>query len=100
MGRYTLVDVVERAEKFSTFSIPPLEERATLAPGDYAKLVFDDAERMWVKVTRVNDDGSYRGVLDNDPVIVELKPGAKVTFSPQHVCAILRGPTDDLEVIP
>ena len=100
MSRYTLVDVTERAATSVWFDLPPLAARTSLVPGDYAKLIFDDQERMWVKVTRVNDDGSYRGILDNDPVMVPLKAGAKVTFSPQHVCAILRGSTDDFETSP
>ena len=66
--------------------------RKSLQPGDHAKLVFDQGEggeRMWVRITSVND-GKYRGVLANNPVLVDLRLGRRVTFEPRHVVGALR----------
>jgi len=44
------------------------------------------AERMWVIVNSINEDGSYTGTLDNDPFhIKDLKAGDKVIFKREHI---------------
>lgn len=80
-----------------TFSIPRADVRRSLAVGDGVKLIFGygpgerpPAERMWVQVVEVEDDG-YAGRLDNTPhVIGDLAPGDLVRFEPRHVAAIWR----------
>ena len=84
-----------------TFWLPELEQRQTLQPGDFAKLVFcisvdnDEepvsVERMWVLVRgRVGEH--YFGVLDNDPYGIdendELWSGTELPFAARHVIDI------------
>lgn len=73
-----------------TFEIPDKQERESLQPGDFAKMIFDEQERMWVKVAGRRDNGQYYGHLDNHPVLVTLSRGDEVEFSPKHVIAIFR----------
>ena len=62
------------AESPYTFFLPSPEELAALAPGDFAKLIFRPnsgsrkwgAERMWVKIDRVDGD-ALEGTLENEP---------------------------------
>jgi len=93
-----LVDAEERARRHpTTFEMPPLVERQSLKPGDYAKLIFaaeptrsgrPDGERMWVKVTTRIGAG-YRGVLENTPVLeVGCMHGDAVYFFDRHIIAI------------
>lgn len=90
------------AESPDTFWIPPLSERQSLRPGDFAKIRFyirtidesgdtsDFGERMWVKVLNV-EDGWYHGELDNQPHCTDaIEPGLKVCFQPRHVIDIDR----------
>ena len=78
-----------------TFLLPPSETRASLQPGDLAKLVFRITdgekvcvERMWVIVPSVTPDG-YIGTLDNDPYCTqEIQSGLLVEFSADHVIGI------------
>lgn len=93
-AKYTLKNCASMAKSHpDTFHIPSLQERKSLAVGSFAKLIFvtsdGDGERMWVQVTK--SGATYRGALDNDPVVISgLRRGAAVTFGPQHVCAIMR----------
>jgi hypothetical protein len=86
---WTLASAEDRhAANPETFLIPSLEARASLRPGDAAKLLFEietwengqvvdrGIDRMWVIVkSRAGD--RYRGVLDNDPGHAE---GLKLSF--------------------
>lgn len=76
-----------------SFHIPTRAEREGVAVGGFVKCMFHDGtftERMWVKVTRRNDDGSYTGELNNDPAqITAIKCGDPVTLSPEHIIDIL-----------
>jgi len=84
----------------TTFSIPNLAERASLEPGQLAKLVFlfltqDDngdiinGERMWVKVARRQGSG-YLGVLESEPVTSDsVRCGDEIYFEPRHVATTL-----------
>jgi hypothetical protein len=100
---WALVSAEERhAAHPATFLIPTREARASLRPGDAAKLLFDieirgngriidrGVDRMWViVVSRAGD--LYRGLLDNDPGRAEglsLHLGAEVVFGPEHVAEI------------
>lgn len=93
---------VAHAESPESFWIPPLEERASLYPGDLAKIRFyirvedeagvieDCGERMWVEIVGKIDDW-YRGLLDNQPHCTDaINPGFEVWFEPRHVVDIMR----------
>ena len=91
---YMLEDGVQRNKQHpDTFYIPSQEERTSLQVGDVAKLVFlyresdviCGGERMWVLITKVQDDG-YEGTLDNKPFMADvLHFGEVVRFKPEHV---------------
>lgn len=94
MPKYTLMDgEAQNLAHPTTFYIPPKEERLKLRPGDLAKVVFTPAsgrglsERMWVKITEVQEPGKYVGVLDNDPLDPNLGvlDGSTVEFEAKHV---------------
>lgn len=94
-----------RADPHS-FSIPRSEVRRALAVGDLVKLLFGfgggevpAAERMWVEVVEVREDG-YVGRLENTPeAITDLRRGDLIRFQASHVAATYRvvedGPTPD-----
>lgn len=92
--KFRLVSGEQRHRQFpDTFEIPDADDRRSLAPGDEAKLLFQaprGTERMWVKVERVQRDGSYTGVLDNTPALLDAQLGDTVRFGPQHVIDIVR----------
>lgn len=93
-----------------SFHIPPRPAREGLRPGQHAKLLFvlegneDDGsvgvqvERMWVIVAEALNDGTYIGILKNQPASYEpsadlyLVQGAEVPFRPEHVIQIEDGP--------
>jgi len=84
-----------------TFSIPDLEVRKSLRPGDFAKLIFriavesDDepvsVERMWV-IVRERTPTGYVGMLDNEPDAIEENAefwlGAELPFEYRHIIAV------------
>ena len=78
---------------------PSRDEQSEVEPGMLVKFTFigqslqqkgmPHAERMWVKVTRVNDDGSVRGRLMNEPVaMTELHHGAVITVPLAHMIPV------------
>ncbi len=86
-------DVVERAmEHVGTFIIPGVNERHNAGPGDFCKLVFDDAsERIWYVVTKRDPDGpSYSGKLANEPLDERIPE--VITFGPEHIAGYIVGP--------
>lgn len=98
MTSYTLENCFESNRKYpSTFHIPSENERAELVVGDFVKLIFIPptmvgGERMWVKVTQINED-SYQGTLANDPALItSLKYEDIVHFEAQHIATILKKP--------
>jgi hypothetical protein len=103
MPHYDLKSGVARHTRHpNTFWIPDREDRESLNPGDMVKLLFvvpeetrgPSTERMWVKVTRVSPDGTYRGELNNAPVFIRKLPkGTTIKFGPEHVIDITRGST-------
>lgn len=95
---YDLADGEERAREHpDSFFIPSLEERENLKVGDAVKLIFemhqpnqeyDAFERMWVEITKVEDD-YYVGFLDNNPEgEVSIKAGDIVVFQAKHIISI------------
>lgn len=90
---YELADVEDRNRQSpDTFRIPEADDRDNVPIGAYVKLIFNEAERMWVKLHRricIDEKIVYVGELANDPVIVtELTAGDEVTFEPKHICDI------------
>lgn len=90
---------LENAQKIAdefpyTFYKPSREVIAQLEPGNQAKLIFsfdsDDpsvpqAERMWVEITEVFEDG-FSGYLDNDPAYIKnLKHRDPIQFEECHI---------------
>lgn len=77
-----------------TFYKPSEEVVSLLKSGNLAKLIFrfesDDpdapgAERMWVKIIEVNENG-FSGYLDNDPVYIkDLRYKDPVRFQQCHI---------------
>ena len=84
-----LTNAVERNRLHpDTFYVPPEDERRNLKVGDFAKLGFEDRERMWVLVTGKEGD-LYFGLLSNTPMSVDMKYGDKVEFEQHHIMDIL-----------
>lgn len=91
-----------------TFVIPSRDRRASLSPGDGAKLLFDietkenglvtdrGIDRMWVIVKNRRAD-DYIGILDSIPGAAEnlkLQEGDAVVFGPEHVAEIGKPPRE------
>jgi uncharacterized protein YegJ (DUF2314 family) len=97
MITYAIDNSEETAAEFpDTFYIPPRIERESVEEGTIVKLVFrfeteSEAfvERMWVIVKERKKDGSFVGVLDNDPNCTdEIQSGLEVSFGPEHIIEI------------
>jgi uncharacterized protein YegJ (DUF2314 family) len=90
---FELTDAVRQHSAHpDAFWIPDAEERLTVPPGIYVKLVFtvDDGafgERMWVEVLH-NDRGEYVGRLANTPIGIDLPPDTEVRFEARHIIDI------------
>ena len=87
-----LVSVEERHAAFpETFDIHPRTERETVLPGQFVKIIFECdgfSERMWVVVTRRDDDG-YCGSLRNTPHEgLGLDWGDLIQFGPEHIAQV------------
>ena len=71
-----------------TFDIPSRDERTSLHFGDTVKLIFDEAERMWVDIIAKTSTG-YIGILANNPSEIKtIRWGDDVVFGPEHIIAI------------
>lgn len=80
-----------------TFIIPSRTEREHCRPGDNVKLIFQlmcpqpgmpMGERMWVEVVE-NNNGHYRGLLNNEPVVVQgIELFDPVEFEAHHIIDI------------
>lgn len=107
MPSWRLVDAdpLAREHKY-TFCKPSRELIATVKPGEVVKLIFefdsDDpdapgAERMWVRVTRVEPGPKFVGALDNYPkYIKDLAYGDTIEFEPCHVVNTEHDDADNL----
>ena len=92
---WSLENAQKIAEEFPyTFYKPSSQVVSQLLPGNQAKLIFTfestdpeapRAERMWVEITELTENG-FRGFLDNDPVYIEdLKYKDFVNFQECHI---------------
>ncbi|WP_342644877.1 hypothetical protein [Mucilaginibacter sp. CSA2-8R] len=81
----------------NTNQCPTDSEITSLKVGDLVKLVFNQVtnedgtlvERMWVKIKTINEDGSYSGILDFNPLVIgELKRGCEITFRKENIAII------------
>lgn len=86
-----------------TFRVPAAAEAARVAIGDLLRLHFmitspqvtadprnPRAERMWVEVCRLAQDGVFWGHLTNEPAfIASLEPGDVIAFKWEHVAQVL-----------
>lgn len=97
-----------------SFRIPARHDRQNLKIGQAAKLIFDiegtnedgtiklQGERIWV-ITAERYDGFYIGILDGQPVSVEVSDktylcfGAEIPFLPEHIIDIAEPPEDYVE---
>lgn len=98
---YYLEDAVWMSQHRNDVNPPPEEIRTNLLVGTFVKLMFrfaaemadrhdGEVERMWVRVTAVDDDGNLIGLLDNDPLHAEvLTCGEVIHFHPLHVLEVL-----------
>lgn len=93
---WRLEDAAALAQRYKyTFFKPSAEEIALLKPGNEVKLIFSfdnpdpkgpRAERMWVKIVRIEPGGHFTGTLDNDPnYIKDLKYQDLVEFEEKHI---------------
>ncbi|WP_010545535.1 immunity protein Imm33 domain-containing protein [Sphingomonas elodea] len=88
-GSYTIADPRPLAEAAPyTFFLPSENELLALRPGDLVKLIFQStpvsrayaAERMWVRVTRMEGERLW-GELDNEPLdMPQLRAGRAVAL--------------------
>jgi hypothetical protein len=98
---YYLEDALWMSQYRDDVNPPPEEVRNNLAVDTYVKLLFrfaaEDAdrldgevERMWVRVTALDEDENYIGTLENDPVHDQvLSWGDTIHFHPLHVMEVL-----------
>ena len=95
---YTLVDAVkESANNPRTFLIPTGADMSALSEGSTVKLIFllkkplkdgTRAERMWVKISGVQDN-NYTGTLTNKPCYIKsLKLGDTISFCTENIASI------------
>lgn len=85
---YNLIDCQERNRKYWTFEVPSQDAIDRLRPGDFAKLVFDDRERMWVEISK-RDCNYFDGQLANHPIdLDEIEYGDRVCFHAKHIADI------------
>ena len=102
---------LENAEKIQqespyTFYRPSEAIIGRLRVGDVVKLIFnfesDDpdvpaGERMWVIIKSIDQNGIYKGKLDNEPYhIKDLKAGDDIEFKREHI--IQYDTLDDLDI--
>lgn len=99
---YYLDDAVELAEQRDDLSPPSKRRRENCKVGDSVKLLFrfaaedaprkdSETERMWVKITEVDDDnGYYTGLIDNESVHSAAANGDAIQFHPLHIAEIIK----------
>lgn len=105
-NKYYLVNAVERNKKFpKSFIIPNKDDINNLNLDDNVKLIFDDKERMWVKITEIlstQKNGirtikKLKGKLNNNPVIVKIPENEYIEFEPKHIIDIMKSDNKILE---
>jgi len=93
-----LIDAEKRHQNSpDTFEIPSREERASLQVGDFARLIFEPGERIWVEVVKVGAEGvmqpgfaAYIGAIRNRPIAVPLQYGDWIGFEAHHIIDVKR----------
>jgi len=96
-----LIDAAKVASEHpDTFHRPPSKEIGAVRPGDFVKLLFGisdatpggpDAERMWVIVSSVENNGQFSGRLRNEPhSIRSLKVNDEIAFEANHIIDIMQ----------
>ena len=96
---YYLEDAHWLSEFMTDINPPDEEQRETLSPGQYVKLVFrfaaEDAkrtdlesERMWVQIVEIDEEGNYTGTLENEPLHDAAKLGDVIHFHPLQIAEI------------
>lgn len=99
---FFLEDAVCLAESRTDLNPPGDDELDELQPDDFVKLIFrfaaEDAERadgqcerMWVRVLQQNEDGTYLGMIENEPHHTAAACGDQIHFHPRHVAEIATG---------
>jgi hypothetical protein len=107
MQSWHLADANELAAEFKyTFYKPSLTTIQKVQIGEVVKLIFrfesEDpeapaAERMWVLVDEIHDQGRFMGRLNNEPKhIADLKFDDLVEFSPSNIIATEHDDEDNL----
>lgn len=97
MAQYFLENALKLHEEYTdTFEISSKEEIDSLKINDLVKLIFTEEndnpeimpERMWVKITEINED-NFKGILDNDPYYLKsIKCGDEVVFKSENIIDI------------
>lgn len=87
---YHLTNIEDRHRNNpATFDMPSLTDRQSLQPGDWAKVIVDDMERLWVLVTG-KTGLRYRATVLQVPVTVQLEKDDEIDFGPEHVADITK----------
>jgi hypothetical protein len=99
---YYLEDAVWMSQYRDDVNPPAAKIRENLAVGTYVKLLFrfaaenadrldGEVERMWVRLTALDEDDYYIGTLENDPLHGDvLSCGDSIHFHPLHVMEVLK----------
>lgn len=71
----------------ASFELPTREELLSAEINGFCKLMFEDKkskeiERMWIKITKINWKGKWKGTLSNTPLGINMKYGEKIEFWP------------------
>ena len=96
MTTWTLRDSAKTAQESKyTFFKSTESDIAQVQPGENVKLIFDftsddpeapEAERMWVLVDEITNEGTFIGRLDNTPRwIKDLQVGDTIAFDSRHI---------------
>jgi hypothetical protein len=76
--------IVRPPSHLKSFRMPDKVEIENLKAGSSVKLMFADptretgGERMFVNITKINEDGSFESELHNQPLFLPLKQGDKI----------------------
>lgn len=97
MRKLNLENCVDRhGEHPDTFEIPDEQDRNSLNPGDYAKVIVlvtgnDDCkgERVWIEIKEKRNN-TYIGVIANRPMRFKGTLGDEIEFGPENICNVLR----------
>lgn len=92
---YRLLDGRQHNKKHPhTFLIPSSSDISKLIVGDYVQLCFEedgkDSEKMWVRLTMIDEGSCFEGCLDNDPFkLTYVSYGELIEFNSKHIIKIL-----------